>query len=89
MDPEDDKSKVNYGFGWLVRAAGEGKANYWHTGSLPGTAALVVLRHDQKAWVVLFNSRVSPTANHLGKVIDPLLHRAANAVRNWPEDDLF
>ena len=84
-----NKEKVQYGCGWFVRNLGDRGANFWHTGSLPGTAALLVLRHDQRAWVVVFNSRVSPHANHLAREIDPLLHKAADSVRNWPAVDLF
>src|ERR1051326_2116374 len=77
-----------YGCGWLVRpVGGEGKANYWHTGSLPGTYTLLVRRHDGVSWAILFNQRSD------GKLpdseIDPALHGAANAVNDWPKYDLF
>ena len=40
----------------------------------------------EKNLVALLNARVSPSANHLGKAIDRLLHLAANEVEAWPED---
>jgi len=80
---------VYYGLGWLVRRAGRGKLNTWHTGSLPGTSTILVRRHDGLSWVVLFNTRKTPTSNHPARSIDPLLHRAANAVKTWPKHDLF
>ncbi len=80
-----------YACGWSVRPIGaSGKANRWHTGSLPGTSTLIVLRHDGLAWVVLFNTRASAAGKkEPAALIDPLLHKAADAVRAWPEGDLF
>ena len=78
-----------YSYGWQNRNKKDGGVDHWHTGSIPGTATLLVRRHDGRNWVVLFNARVSPYASHLGKAIDSLLHRAANEVSQWPEYDLF
>ena len=73
-----------YACGWSVRPVGPtGRANYWHTGSLPGTFTLLVRRWDGLSWVALFNQRAAgqqPSDNAL----DPALHRAADAVREWP-----
>ena len=82
--PGLEAGDVWYGCGWMVRCVGGGKRNTWHGGSLPGTHTLLVRRHDGLAWVVLFNQR-SPTDGE----IDPALHRAADAVREWPREDLF
>ncbi len=87
---EDGKPKdVFYSLGWINRVVGEGKINRLHTGSLPGTATILVRRHDGRNWVVLFNARVSPHASHLGRAIDPLLHAAADEVEQWPSEDRF
>ena len=78
-----------YGCGWLVRPVGkDGRANYWHTGSLPGTYTLLVRRHDGVSWVILFNQR-SDDKKLPDSEIDAALHRAANAVTEWPKYDLF
>jgi CubicO group peptidase (beta-lactamase class C family) len=78
-----------YGCGWMVRPAKrEGKANYWHAGSLPGTATLLVRRWDGLSWAVLFNQR-SEDKRLSDDAIDPALHRAAAATRMWPTEDLF
>jgi N-acyl-D-amino-acid deacylase len=75
---------VYYGCGWMVRPLGEGvKMNTWHTGSLPGTSSLVVRRHDGLVWAVLFNERLK------NESIDPALHKAADAVSEWPKGNLF
>jgi N-acyl-D-amino-acid deacylase len=87
---KDGKPKeVFYTLGWINRLLPDGKIDHWHTGSLPGTATILIRRHDGKNFIALFNGRVSPKAAHLGRAIDPLLHEAANAVTEWPTIDLF
>ena len=79
-----------YGCGWQVRPVGnQGRANHWHTGSLDGTATILVRRHDGLCWAVLFNTRNNPKGEYLAGKIDPLVHQAADAVKRWPEGDLF
>ncbi|MFM8469135.1 MAG: serine hydrolase domain-containing protein [Limisphaerales bacterium] len=79
-----------YACGWSVRPApGQpGQANYWHTGSLPGTRTLLVRRRDGLAWAVLFNQR-QEIPNLPDAAIDPAMHRAADAVKAWPKEDRF
>lgn len=77
-DDQGQPKEVYYSLGWQNRVVGEHGANHWHTGSLGGTATLMVRRHDGRNWVVLFNARSSAKAGHLGNAIDPLLHKAAN-----------
>jgi len=87
----DDGSLKDYYYacGWSVRPVGtEGKANYWHTGSLPGTYTLLVRRHDGVSWAILFNQRTDDKKLPDSE-IDPALHRAADAVTDWPKFDLF
>ncbi len=78
----DPTAAAYYSFGWMVRPAG-GSANTWHNGSLPGTATLLVRRHDGFVWAVLFNSREGDPA---GK-IDGLIHQAVDAVKEWPQGE--
>ena len=83
---EDGTPKdVHYGLGWSVRTLHNGTTNEWHTGSLPGTATILVRRHDGKNWAVLFNGRASGNSGHLGRAIDALVHKAADAVTEWPQ----
>ena len=78
-----------YGCGWSVRRVGKsGRANYWHTGSLPGTFTLLVRRWDGLSWVALFNQR-SGDKNLPDAAIDAALHRAADAVKEWKAGNLF
>jgi N-acyl-D-amino-acid deacylase len=81
---EDGSEKERfYSLGWMNRVVGDGKINHWHTGSLPGTATIMIRRHDGKNFVALMNCRVSPSATHLGRAIEELLHEAADEV-DWP-----
>src|SRR6266700_4077024 len=84
--PDGSLNDSYYGCGWNVHPTGaDGKANYWHTGSLPGTAALLVRRHDALSWTVLFNQR-SDDKRLPDTAIDSALHRAAAAVTEWPAE---
>ena len=64
-----------------------GRVNYWHSGSLPGTHTLLVRRWDGLSWAALFNQRSKE--RKLDGEIDSALHRAADAVKEWPREDLF
>jgi N-acyl-D-amino-acid deacylase len=87
---EDGKPKdVYYSFGWSCRDLGGGKFNYWHTGSLAGTATILIRRHDGRNMIALLNTRVSPTAEHLGRVIDSRLQATADLIQKWPSGDRF
>ena len=73
-----------YAAGWSVRPVGqEGRANYWHNGSLPGTSTLLVRRSDGLSWAAVFNQRSEDKTLPDG-AIDAALHRAANRVGAWP-----
>jgi N-acyl-D-amino-acid deacylase len=86
--PDGKPKAAYYGLGWSVRPRGEGKANHWHGGRLAGTRSLLVRRYDGLNWAVLFNQSRDRSGLSYDE-IDPALHRGANAVESWPEDDLF
>ena len=78
-----------YGCGCMVRPVGtEGRVNCWHSGSLPGTSTLLVRLANGLSWAVLFNQR-SEDKKLPDDAIDAALQRAAQAVRDWPNHDLF
>ena len=88
--PNDRTDPAYYAFGWSVRPVGKkGKANTWHAGAFAGSSTLLVRRHDGLDWAVLFNMARTAKGKYLASVIDPLVHRAANAVKTWPEIDLL
>ncbi len=88
-NPDGSLKDTFYACGWNVRPVGNsGKASVWHTGSLPGTRTLLVRRWDGLSWAVLFNQR-QEIKSLPDSAIDPALHRAADAVKEWPKEDLF
>jgi len=78
---------VYYGLGWSVRPVGDG-ANWWHGGSLPGTATLLVRAQNGFCWAAVFNSRPEGK-NNLGGDIDAGMWKAFSAVTSWPDTDSF
>ncbi|MBI3463876.1 MAG: beta-lactamase family protein [Planctomycetes bacterium] len=90
FEADGSEKSTFYGYGWFVRP-GKDAAPFacWHTGSLDGTATLLVHRADRTSWAVLFNRRSGPKHEHFGQAIDPLLQSAAAEVEAWPEVDLF
>ena len=86
--PDGSPADVHYGAGWWVRRLHRGgnsapRLNRWHDGSLPGTSSLLVRRYDGVAWAAVFNQRSDDPAKPDG-AIDAALHRAADAVAEWP-----
>jgi N-acyl-D-amino-acid deacylase len=75
-----------YAFGWWVRPT-QGDANWWHTGTTPGTTSILVRRYDDLSWVGLFNTR-SYAAN-LEAEVDAALSNAFAGVTSFPTHDLF
>jgi len=84
-EPKD----VYYSLGWQNRVLDGGGVNHWHTGSLPGTATILIRRHDGRNFVALMNTRVSPKSLHLGRDVDATLGQAAETIEEWPTDDRF
>lgn len=83
LDAGGAPSASYYALGWSVRPVGRaGKANYWHTGSMPGTSTLLVRLSSGRSWLLLFNQRTD--AN-----VDAALHKAASLVTEWPKQNLF
>lgn len=80
------KPKASYlGCGWMVRPTGNSsRPNFWHTGLISGTSTLLVNRHDDLSWAVLFNTDFNSENKPLASLIDPLVHQAADAVKKWP-----
>ena len=79
-------SPVYYAQGWLVRPA---EGNWWHDGSLPGTASIVVRTGGGLAWVALFNARAMLPGSAFEAQIDGAMWRAVRGVTAWPAHDLF
>jgi N-acyl-D-amino-acid deacylase len=80
-----------YGCGWNVRPANErlGRYTKWHAGLLAGSSTLLVARNDNINWAVVFNSDDDRAGKEFGALIDPLMHDAAAATKDWPDVDLY
>jgi len=99
-DAEQKPKSVYYGLGWFVRTKAKteeekeistlgDKFSQWHTGSLDGTSTILVRRHDGLCWAVLFNTRHRNPEKAPARLIDSLMHKAANAIQEWPAGDEF
>ncbi len=88
---ENGQPKQNtYGCGWMIHGIGPKESrNYSHAGALDGTSTILSLRHDGLCWSVLFNTGHLPDGKRPSGKVEPLIHEAANAVKQWPEHDLF
>jgi CubicO group peptidase (beta-lactamase class C family) len=81
--PSGAEKSVYYACGWNVRPGKLGRST-WHTGSLTGTSTLLVRRgKGNLTWAVLFNGNAAPQ-KAAATIIDPLVHVAADAVKEWP-----
>lgn len=81
-----DGSAYHYGLGWLVRPV---EGNWWHDGSLPGTASLLVRTGSGLAWAALFNARAMRPGSTFQQEIDGAMWQAVRGVTAWPTHDLF
>ena len=68
-----------YAMGWAVNPY----HNWWHSGSLPGTASEIIRSHHGFTWAMLCNTR---TDSSFFNDLDGLLWKAVNDRRTpWPE----
>jgi|SRR5208282_3799280 len=74
-------AEVKYARGWQVR--NEGKGNWWHNGSLPGTTSIMVRTATGFCWAALCNTRRQP-ADEINGALDNLVWEMARKVREWP-----
>ncbi|MDB5386890.1 MAG: N-acyl-D-glutamate deacylase [Planctomycetaceae bacterium] len=87
-DAAGKPKEVFYSLGWSNRVQNE-KTAHWHTGSLSGTATILIRRPDGRNLTVLLNTRVSPTSEHLSRDIDGLVQKTASSITEWPQENHF
>jgi len=89
--PGGQPKEAYYACGWDVRplARQPGRYTKWHSGGLAGSSTLLVCRDDGIDWAVLFNSDSDKQGKAFADLIDPLLHKPADEIKNWPDIDLF
>ncbi len=71
--------------GW---AGTDGQGNWWRTGTLAGTSALVMRQNDGISWAVFFNSSTYKGTRLSGEMKHEVTI-ALNKLEHWPEHDLF
>ena len=82
-----ERKRDDYALGWRVRPARE-DATWWHTGSLPGSTAVLYRTPSGLAWVALFNA--SPDANGNEFLVDLIAAMGSATLqtsipwRSWP-----
>ncbi len=77
--------KNNHLIGWR---GSDGKGTWWRTGTLAGTAALVMRFNNELNWVILLNTtpdKRSSIHNELSRAI----YQCMQKVKEWPAVDLF
>jgi N-acyl-D-amino-acid deacylase len=78
-----------YALGWQIRPQANG-ANWWHSGSLPGTSTLLVHTSAGFDWAILLNARPEDVGiNEFHAALDKLMWQAFAEVTSWPQHDLF
>ena len=71
--------------GW---AGSDGRGNWWRTGTLAGTSALVMRQNDGTCWAVFFNSSTDKGI-HFPAIVNREVKTALNKLAQWPDHDLF
>jgi CubicO group peptidase (beta-lactamase class C family) len=77
---ERPSAEVKYARGWSVRE--DGRGNWWHNGSLPGTTSIMVRTASGFAWAALCNTRRQP-ADEFNLALDNLVWDMARKVGSW------
>ena len=85
VDGGTDPENANYWYGFGLQANSYG--NYWHTGSLPGTATEDVIAGNGFTWAIFSNSRTAGGAELGG--IDQHGWDPIGSVTQWGSRDLF
>jgi len=81
---EPSIANKNYACGWQVNSAG----NWWHGGSLPGTATEMVRAHNGFCWAILANTRT--WQNGFGEDMDQLVWQVLkDTTIQWEKKELL
>lgn len=75
---------TNYAKGWSVNS----RNNWWHTGSLDGSASFIGRTSDGYTWAILFNSRAD-NSNAFWSAFDKLPWNCIKKLKDYPDVNLF
>jgi CubicO group peptidase (beta-lactamase class C family) len=73
-------SPGKYARGWMVRD--DGKGNWWHNGSLPGSTTIMVRTSTGLCWAGLMNTRTEPS-NVIDSALDEMMWAMVRCVPEW------
>jgi D-alanyl-D-alanine carboxypeptidase len=73
-----DSHFPGYALGWAVNRSG----NWFHQGSMPGTASMIARTSRGFNWVIITNTR--PASSDFPSALDQLMWKVLDAVRAWP-----
>ena len=76
----DADGEIKYARGWNVRDNGRG--NWWHIGSLPGTTSVLVRTPGGFCWAALINTRRQP-AEQIDLALDQMVWGMVQQVKSW------
>ncbi len=71
--------------GWMNTNS---RGDWWRSGTLAGTSAMMKHQKDGFSWVFITNTS-SWTGSKFPNKIERMMHQALNRVKSWPERDLF
>ena len=86
------RPKANYyACGWGVHAGRHHteRPAKEHGGGLAGSSTMLFCRDDGINWAVLFNSDGDSAGKAFADLVNPLLHKQTNEIKDWPDIDLF
>ncbi len=66
----------------------DGYGNWWRTGTLSGTTALVLRQKNNINWVILLNT-TTKKRKRIHSDISRLMFTSVATIEEWPEEDLF
>jgi len=89
FDAKGQPNSQYYGLGWNVQIADSDRFTVSHSGSLPGTNTALTRRPDGRNVAILFNTRVSAGSPRVVSAVLPDLSDAIDAIKEWPEHNLF
>ncbi len=78
------RSKHNM-IGWK---GADGRGTWWRTGTLTGSSALMVRQNNGINWIIVMNTTTWKRSK-IHRESSRTMFRAVNAVKRWPEFDLF
>jgi CubicO group peptidase (beta-lactamase class C family) len=73
-------SPAKYARGWMVRD--NGKGNWWHSGSLPGSTTVMVKTPTGMCWAALTNTRTQPS-DTINTALDQMVWQMVRQVPAW------